>query len=572
MSGARVPKMWTRMALAVALAAPVDGRLAAQSADSARLVRAAHDAQRDFEWTRRTHLPWTRGGSGGHCDERIGRFCYWHGETPDPAPPESPTIARARRHLLAILDRARRAAPGDGWIAGQRVRYEMEAGAPDSALAGLSSCNAAPWWCDALRGLALHVGGQYARAESSYDRALAAMPDTLRCRWLDLSPLLEGRAAERYAHAGCDERPVLNDRLWWLAQPFYALPANDRRTEQFARRTIVEIASHSVWPETASWGDDLAELLLRYGWPRWFERVEPESQIDPSYSIMGHDPQPSFAFFPDGRLLDSAYSAVPGDWDLHAARAASRYAPPYAVSIGPLHMLLSRFVRGDSTLVVAAYDASADTLLRAHDLRAALAVAPDERQRFVRWDSSAASTGALSVMVPRLDALVDVDVFDDSTHGAARAREALRRPTRSGGMQLSDILLFRPAGGMPETLAAVMPRAMPSAETTVRQPLGLYWELHGLRTTGTTLDVSLTVERVGASWWQRTRRMLHLGRGDTPIALHWRDAARLVDGVVGRSVTVDLSRLGGGTYRIRLQVQPAGEPAKVAERELVVRR
>ncbi len=572
MLGAQVSMVWTTALLIAALAASGSRGLDAQSSDSARLVRTARAAQRDFEWTRRAHLRWTRGGSGGRCDERIGRFCYWHADTPDSAPPESPTIVRARRDLLAILDSAGRAAPSDGWIAGQRVRYELEAGAPDSALASVSPCGAAPWWCDALRGLALHVGEHYVGADSAYGRALAEMPDSLRCEWLDLSPLLEGRAAARYAHAACDERPVLDARLWWLAQPFYALPANDRRTEQFARMTIVEIASHSAWPETASWGDDLAQLLLRYGWPRWFERVEPESQIDPSYSIMGHDPQPSFAFFPDGRLLDSAYAARPDDWDLHAARAASRYAPAYAVSIAPLRMLLSRFARGDSVLVVAAYDASGDSLLRAGGLRAALAVAPDERQRFVSWDSSAGRAGVLTVMAPQLDALVDVDLFDDRTHAAARARTSLRKPTANGGIQLSDILLFHRAGKLPQTLGSAVPLALPAAEVGGREPLGLYWELSGAGNVGRSLDVSLTVERVGAGWWERARRVLHLGRGDTPIALHWRDAERPTDEIAGRAVSVDLSRLDGGIYRIRLQVRPDGDTAQAAEREVEIRR
>ncbi|MGH7690893.1 MAG: hypothetical protein ACREN3_14900, partial [Gemmatimonadaceae bacterium] len=521
------------------LSAASDGTVAAQSADSGRLVRVAHAAQREFEATRRMHLPWTNGGggSGGHCDERIGRFCYWHGDTPDRAPPESPTIARARRSLLDVLDSAAHAAPGDGWVAGQRVRYELEAGPPDSALAALALCAAAPWWCDALRGLALHVGQRFADAESTYDRALVEMPDSVRCAWLDLAPLLDGRLAERYAHAGCDERASLNARLWWLAQPFYAVPANDRRTEQFARRTIVEIARHAAWPETASWGDDLTGLILRYGWPRWFERVEPVLQIDPSYSIMGHDPQPSFSFFPDGRLLDSVSSARPGDWDLHAVRATSRYAPAYAESIGSIDMLLSRFERGDSTLIVAGYDASRDSLLRSHGLRVALAVAPDERQRFVRWAAPAAPAGALAVMAPPLDALVDVEIFDDSTHGAARARQALRAPQAFAGTGLSDLLLFRPGEQMPETLSEAIPLALPSAETTPRQTLGLYWELYGVRTLHDPLDVSLTIERVGASWWQRARRALHLGRNTASVALHWEDAARPVNGVVGRSVS-----------------------------------
>ncbi len=571
MPGAQIASVLKTVGLIVPLVVP-GGVAGAQSADSARWVRSAHAAQRDFEATRRAHLPWTRGGSGGQCDERIGRFCYWHGDTPDPPPPESPTVVRARLALLETLDSAARAAPGDGWIAGQRVRYQLEAGRPDSALAAVTPCGADAWWCDALRGLALHVGRHFADAESAFDHALTEMPDSLRCRWLDLSPLLDGRMADRYARTDCDGREQLNARLWWLAQPFYAMRANDRRTEQFARRTMVAIARQSVWPETASWGDDLAELLLRYGWPRWFERVEPALQIDPSYSIMGHDPQPSFAFFPDGRLLDSTFTARPDDWDVHARRSASRYAPAYALSIQPLRMLLSRFVRGDSTLIVAGYDASGDSLLRGPGLRAALAVAPDERQRFVSWDSSAAPTGVLTVLAPRLDALVDVDVFDDSTYAAARERRGLRGPGGGDAPRLSDILLFRPTGRMPETLRDAIRDALPAAETTTHRPLGLYWELYGPGTIGGALDVSLTVERVGASWWQRARRALHLGGGDTPVALHWRDVARPVAGVIGRSVAVNLSRRDAGTYRIRLKVTLNGELTARAERVVTVRR
>jgi hypothetical protein len=548
------------------------GALPAQQSDSARLVHRAHDAQREFESTRRDHLRWTRGGSGGPCTERVGRFCYWHGETPDSAPPESPAIVRARQALLAVLDTAARVAPGDGWIAGQRVRYELEVDAVDSALAVLTPCGAEPWWCDALRGLALHVGQRFAAAETTFDRALREMPDSVRCRWIDLSPLLDGRLADRYEHADCAERPSLNARLWWLAQPFLALRANDRRTEHFARRTMVAIARHSVWPETMSWGDDIAALMVRYGWSRWFERVEPEMQIDPSYTLVGHGPDPSFAFFPDGRLLDSVYSAVPGDWDLHAMRAASRYAPAYARSLSAVPTLLTRFTRGDSMRVVAAYDVRDDTLLATRGLRAAVAVAPDERQRFVRWDSAAAPTGALTVTAPRLPALVDVDLFDDHTHGTGRSRRSLAPLPPDSVLHLSDLLLFTPAGATPRTLAQAAPLALARARTRRDQPLGLFWELYGRDLIGEHLGVSLTIQRTGASWWQRARRALHLGAGDTPVSLQWQEVARPVDGRIARAVSVDPSRLSGGTYRIRLRVTPEGRPPLLAERTLDVGR
>ncbi len=522
---------------------------------------------------RRNHLPWAGAGSGsGHCDARIGRFCYWHGDAPERAPGEAPATVRARAALLAVLDTAALVASADGWIAGQRVRYRLEAGQPDSAIAAVTPCAATPWWCDALRGLAFHVAGRFASAASAFDAALAEMPADERCRWTDLSALLDGRLADRYSRAGCDDRAALNARLWWLAQPFYSMDANDRRTEHFARLTMIRIAENSVWPEVGAWGDDLRELMLRYGWPRWFERVRPEVMSDPSYAIMGHDPQPSFAFFPDARLLDSAYAARPDDWNLQAFTAASRYAPAYVQTLEPARVALSRFRRGDSELVAAAYDVSGDSVLGRGRVRVALAVTPDERQRFVGRRDSAGGSGGVAAAAPATPALASLELFDDSARAAARVRQGVVPLPRSPGLALSDILLFRPSGNPPRSLAEALPTAVPDATNADRGTIGLYWELYGALATGTALDVSLTIERTGVSWWQRARWALHLGGKDAPVSLRWRDVARPGDGVIPQTVAVDLSRLDGGTYLVRIAVGAGDLGAVSVERPLNLRR
>lgn len=562
---------WICAAVGAALGRPVPARAQQPPGDSAALSRAMRDAQRDFEWHRRMNLRWTGGGSGGACDARIGRFCYWHGTTPDSAPPEPLTISGARDRLIARLDSAQRTLPGDGWIAGQRVRYLIEAGRPAEALRAAWSCRAAAWWCDALQGLVLHVSARYAAAESTYDRSLAAMPDSTRCAWTDLSVLLDGAAAERYRHADCAERAPFNARLWWLAQPFYALGANDLRTEHFARRTIVEIARHSVWPVVGSWGNDLRDLIVRYGWPRWYERVRPDISADPNFSVLGHDPQPSFAFFPSGRLLDSAYHARPSDWDLLADRAPSRYAPAYLQTLEPVSVLLSRFRRGDSMVVVAAYDASRDSVLGRHAVRAALVVTPDERQAFMDAAAQAPAAGALEVTAPWRPALAGVELLDSADRSGARQRTAIAPPAFGPGIALSDVLLFRPGPALPASLDEAAAAAV-AAVGDRRRPLGLYWELYGPPGPPATVVVSLTVERTNAGWWDRTRRLLHLRGRAAPIALRWRDAVRFVDGVAARAVSVDLSRLEPGAYRLRLEVSAPGIPASVDERTLDVGR
>lgn len=571
--GSRRPATpWSLLAAALLLC-PAPSRAQLAPRDSSRVARAARDAQRDFEWHRRSNLQWTSGGSGGTCDARIGRFCYWHGTTPDSAPPEAVTITRARDRLLAQLDTATQRLPGDGWIAGQRVRYFLEAGRRDSALAATRACAADAWWCEALRGLVLHVDGRYAAAESTYDRALAEMPDSTRCAWTDLSVLLDGRAADRYRALSCDERGALDARLWWLAQPFYSLGANDLRTEHFARLTIVRIARESVWPVAASWDTDEHDLIVRYGWPRWFERVRPVLDADPNYSVMGHDPQPSFAFFPDGRLIDSVYQAVPGDWDLTAYRAQTRYAPAYTASVPRVPVLLSRFERGDSAVIVAAYDASDDTLLVRHPFDAALVVTPDERQYFTSRQAAAPRTGALIANVPRLAAIASVELLDTAQRAAGRTREAVAPLPTGPELRLSDVLLFRPdpTAPMPQTLAEAARTALVSVADTTRA-LGLYWEVYGRINAGEPVNVSLTIERTGMGWWQRARQWLRVGGGSAPIALRWHDAARAGQPAMRRAVSVDLSRLDGGTYALRLEVETSSGRKAETGRTLDIRR
>src|SRR5689334_20605040 len=114
-------------ALVQVLAAKAGGPHA--TADSAHTVRGARSAQSSFETFRRLRLPRSTSSHGGACDVRIGRYCYWRGddEDDDPQPDEAPAIRDRRSELIQLLDSASRALPGDPWLAGQRVRYLVEA-------------------------------------------------------------------------------------------------------------------------------------------------------------------------------------------------------------------------------------------------------------------------------------------------------------------------------------------------------------------------------------------------------------------------------------------------------------
>src|SRR6266545_4338972 len=98
-----------------------------------------------------------------------------------PAPEEPRRIGEARDRVVHQLDSAAALLPGDEWIAGQRVRYIVEAGRTADAIAAAHACRAAAWWCEALAGFALHAAGDFAGADTAYRAALSDMPREERC-------------------------------------------------------------------------------------------------------------------------------------------------------------------------------------------------------------------------------------------------------------------------------------------------------------------------------------------------------------------------------------------------------
>src|SRR5207249_1212141 len=117
------------------------------------------------------------------------------------------------------------------------------------------------------------------------------MPLDQRCRWTDVSPLLDGELARRYHSLGCADREALAARLWWLAHPLLSLPGNDRRTEHFARITMTRLMQDARTAYGIAWSWDLDELTLRYGWPAWWAREETRpGQLGAETGVIGHEP------------------------------------------------------------------------------------------------------------------------------------------------------------------------------------------------------------------------------------------------------------------------------------------
>lgn len=527
--------------------------VAAQSADRDDAHAQATRAQAEFERTRRWSLPLTLGG-GGQCDERIGRFCYWYDPGEPPAPPEPGTVVEARARLLTALANLATTAPDDGWIAGQRVRYLVEHGLPDSALAAAGQCRAEPWWCAALTGFALHAAQDFGAADRAYAAALAAMPETTRCEWNDLGPLLESPLLGRYRRLSCRERDSANAGILWRSRPLLSRAGNDLRTEVLARRTFLFAQRAGVTHYGSRLTGDLAELILRYGWATGFSRRQ-ERSVAAGISVVGHEPRPAYAFLAANSPIDAA--AEP--WPPSPERPRARYAPRYARELGPIRgMQWARFDRGDSVAVVAAFRVGHDSLFGGENtatLTAAVVGQPAANRSDVETRDG---EGVLVLHASRRVALASLEVRDSAARAWAVSRIGLPMEPRP----LSDLLLYQPepgAGAEPPNDSAVASfseaarTALAGDRLEVGSKVGLYWEFTGGRGP-TTATIRLRVRPPRAGLVTRLARGLGVAGEQRELDLSWET---VVSGQAPepRALVVDLSRLGPGRYTMELLVR-----------------
>jgi hypothetical protein len=533
--------------------------------DSAHTLRDVRNAQRDFERFRRDRLPIGDVYSGS-CDIRVGRYCYWRGDDNDETdtpPPEDKSITAHREQLIDLLDRAAAALPGDQWIAGQRVRYLVDAGRFDDAIhSARFDCRAGASWCNALAGYAAHSAGNYALADSLYETALDAMAPDDRCRWLDVGDELSDDLLNRYAPLDCAKREQFARRVFRLGAPLYMVSATDLLTEHLARRTFARIVEHSATPAGDSWGDDERALDDRYGWPKWFTRGEPQLGFgDRTPPIVGHDMGQPYYFLPSIGTFEHPGQTSASDWRLGDPRAPSGYAPWYARSMHQLPHQIALFRRGDSTLAVAAWNAEADTTLLGRPLTAALVLAGEDATFAITRDSSARVTGRLATVGLLDSGLVSLELLATTDRRAARAR--IGAPPRSTGrVALSDLLLFA-ENAPPDTARSEtdLTTAADSALTSLRIPLsrtiGVYWETYGVRT-AEPLQYTLSVEPVDVGVMRRLAERLRFADPTSGFRIRWSDVARPVDGIAARSTRLDLSRLRSGHYRVQVDVSAGG--------------
>ncbi len=541
-------------------------------ADSGQILRSAKSAQIHFESRRRFLAPSFNAGSKGTC-QTIGRFCRRASGVPFALIPEEPGgTTRARAELLAILKTAAAKIPGDGWIAGQRIRYLIEQGEDSSAREAAASCAAERWWCDALAGLVEHSSSRFVAAEQSFARALREMPEAKRCEWSNLSELLDGDALRAYEKLGCGEREVANRRIWWLADPLFSTPGNERRTEHFARHVWAEIDRGGTNGFGMSWAPDMKEMIVRFGWAEKWTQRPPSGFSDGSQAYVAHEREPDFHFLPSIRFDAPLPAFSDTAWKLEEENPHEGYSPRYAAAFLSIEPQIARFSRGDSTLLVAAFDVAADTTWKYVAVRPALIVAADDTTRFLiaRFDSTPRRS-ALWLTAPSREALVGVELMslDGKIEGRWRAAfQPLAADTARRG--ISDLLLFDAT----DSLASAIEGAIESANgnNLIRQnrKLGVYWETYGEGASDSAQTVSLMLTPLAPGVVTRVLRALGVGKRLSPVDVRWRSAG-LGATIQPRSVLLDLSQVTPGRYDLRLTVGE-GSGASTTSKPVVIER
>lgn len=104
---------------------------------------------------------------------------------------------------------------------------------PDALTVPINNCDTVLWWCDALRGMVHHRLGNTVVAEQHFERMFSAMPQKESCVWRMLGLLPRATCAEA--------SPASDSLMWWLADPLWLEPGNDRWTEHLSRHVLFRV-------------------------------------------------------------------------------------------------------------------------------------------------------------------------------------------------------------------------------------------------------------------------------------------------------------------------------------------
>jgi hypothetical protein len=283
---------------------------------------------------------------------------------------------------------------------------------------------------------------------------------------------------------------------------------------------------------------------------------------------------PSFNFFPDAHVFASPDQLTPDDWEFDNVESRPTYAPIWAGSFQPLNdHQVALFRRGDSAFIVAAFAVNDDAALGPTRRAGAFAAVVDRGGVLPPFGTTIENAGlsvVSTLMAPWRPMIISLEVLDTVNRAAGRMRFAPRLPPPGTRLSLSDLLLYAPRDSAPKSLIEAVPLTLHAMRAPNNRQIGIFWETYGVRPEGETFDYALAVDPIDQGLIHSALVKLHVEDPDRGLDLQWREVPSITGQIASRGLTVDLSRLKPGHYRVRLTLTSGTGLPIVAERTIEV--
>jgi hypothetical protein len=397
-----------------------------------------------------------------------------------------------------------------------------------------------------------HERGETGAAEQNFTAAMASMPPDEHGRWADATPVLRSADARALDRVGTATRDSLVAVLWWLADPLWMRPGNDRLTEQHARLVRARIAGRSRTPEGVRWAADMEELLLRFGWPAGWERSS-SGGLERRVSIVTHHAGFGRGFVPPLSHATDPWHVPADEWELTPRMPLEEYAAPHARFDGTMEHQFVVLPDGDSVTLAAAFAFRHDSVAPDATMLAALVAATPEE--FV-MDSAAAPAHRIvrTVRVPKRNMVASLEaVAGGEPPHAARARFGVPLAQRdTTALELSDPLLVD-AAAAPVSRSAAIARMLLPSEAERADSIGVYFEARRLAPdVPVEIELMLEPERGGAL--RRIGESVGLVSPRSAVQLAWHEPPPS-DGRLTRGVVLGFRDVPDGRYVLHLLVR-----------------
>ncbi len=539
-----------------------------------------------------------------------------------------------RDTLLMKLDAAAKELPGDSWILGQRIRFRLDQAyrrpdATNEALAIARQCRLDAWWCAALTGFVLHHRGEIAAADSAFAVAANQIPAAQRCGWEDVLALVDSAKRTAYADTPCDKRDTFNRTLWWLSDPLWSEPGNERRVEHYARRVSLLLQSTLPKGERFNWspdkgGDAARQLIVRYGWPShmfFMGRRTMDSSDAVDHPLITTEYTPGrIHTVPSWEAITKPLLATDEQWSINPPASMRfpalvyddtgaivqsmefRKAQTRAIGWWPVeHMERSRalMVLSDFQFVMLRREEHIDVAIAADRGDSAIArghysatlmrsPSPDVLVQLGLQNIEAGPRALVRGVMSAEPTLLSFELQSREATGAdARTRFGVTPPSTIAMMKpsefaVSDPVLIEPPPSGRDLVAdpdTALERMLGYTHLKDTKQVGVYWESYGF-SNDDTVEVTLRLSRLdrpGAA--RRVAVALRLaGDSRAATAISWieprpRQLTRTTSAsrtIQHRAVTLDLRDVSPGTYSLEVSIGMRGQAVVSGQRAFTI--